>query len=262
MKKHLSSLAAVAAAAALCATVSATASAADWSQTGYADDDPATVNIISTSADGVVFTQTTDGVAAKARITLDQILADPADVSKVYSGSWTIVYHGLAGSDIQGVGGGCYAATCNSTTYWISPEFNEDGTVTWEDEVAVEDSFKWLLPSQVPEDASQAEFVFMDWANANLVSNNVTIELKDFKIFDKEGNEIAQKAYSGAAAEEAPAEEAPVEEAPAEEAPAETEAAPAADTTTPVAATGNTAAASIAAVMAVAGAASLISKRK
>ena len=87
MKKHLSSLAAVAAAAALCATVSATASAADWSQTGYADGDPATVNIISTSADGVVFTQTTDGVAAKARITLDQILADPADVSKVYSGS-------------------------------------------------------------------------------------------------------------------------------------------------------------------------------
>ncbi|MDD6991956.1 MAG: hypothetical protein PUI48_09040 [Oscillospiraceae bacterium] len=265
MKKHLSSLAAITAAAALCTTVSATASAADWSQTGYADGDPATVNIISTSADGVVFTQTTDGVAAKARITLDQILADPADVSKVYSGSWTIVYHGLAGSDIQGVGGGCYAATCNSTTYWISPEFNEDGTVTWEDEVTVEDSFKWLLPSQVPTDASQAEFVFMDWANANLVSNNVTIEIKDFKIFDKDGNEIAQKEYSasGAAAEEAPAEEAPAEEAPAaEEATAETEAAPAADTTTPVAATGNTAAASIAAVMAVAGAAALISKRK
>lgn len=253
MKKHLSSLAAVAAAAALCASVSATASAADWSQTGYADGDPATVNIISTSADGVVFTQTTDGVAAKARITLDQILADPADVSKVYSGSWTIVYHGLAGSDIQGVGGGCYAATCNSTTYWISPEFNEDGTVTWEDEVVVEDSFKWLLPSQVPTDASEAEFVFMDWANANLVSNNVTIELKDFKIFDKEGNEIAQKEYSASGA---------AEEAPAEEVPAETEAAPAADTTTPVAATGNTAAASIAAVMAVAGAAALISKRK
>ncbi|WP_432650453.1 hypothetical protein [Huintestinicola sp.] len=258
MKKHLSSLAAIAAAATLCAAVSATASAADWSQTGYADDDPSTVEIISTSADGVVFTQTTDGVAAKARITLDQILADPADVSNVYSGSWTVVYHGLAGSDIQGVGGGCYAATCNSATYWLSPEFNEDGTVTWEDEVTVEDSFKWLLPSQVPTDASQAEFVFMDWANANLVSNNVTIEIKDLKIFDKDGNEIAQKEYSGAAAEEAPAEETPA----AEEAPAETEAAPAADASTPVAPTGNTAAASIAAVMAVAGAAALISKRK
>lgn len=250
MKKHLSSVAAVAAAAALCVASSATTFAADWSQTGYADGDPATVSIVSTSADGVVFTQTTDGVAAKARLTLDQILADPADVSKVYSGSWTVVYHGLAGSDIQGVGGGCYAATCNSTTYWLSPEFNEDGTVTWADEVTIEDSFKWLLPSQVPTDAAEAEFVFMDWANANLVSNNVTIEIKDFKIFDKEGNEIAQKEYSGAAAEEAPAEEAPVEEAPA------------ADTTTPVAATGNTAAASIAAVMTLAGAAALISKRK
>ena len=256
MKKHLSSLAAVAAAAALCATVSMSASAADWSQTGYADGDPNTVSIVSTSESGVVFTQTSDGIAAKARLTLDQILADPADVSKVYSGSWTVVYHGLAGTDIQGVGGGCYAATCNSTTYWLSPEFNEDGTVVWADEVTVEDSFKWLLPSQVPTDAAAAEFVFMDWANANLVSNNVTIEIKDLKLFDKDGNEIAQKAYSGAAAEEA----APVEEAPAEEAVAEE--APAADTTTPVAATGNTAVASIAAVMAVAGAAALISKRK
>ena len=261
MKKNLSSLAAIAAAAALCVSVSAAASAADWSQTGYADGDPATVNIISTSADGVVFTQTADGLAAKARITLDQILADPADVSKVYSGTWTVVYHGLAGSDIQGIGGGCYAATCNSTTYWISPEFNEDGTVTWEDEVTVEDGFKWLLPSQVPESAADSEFVFMDWASANFVSNNVTMEIKDLKLFDKEGNEIAQKEYSAAAA---PAEEAPAEEAPvAEEAPAETEAAPAADTAvTPVAATGNTAVASIAAVMAVAGAAALISKRK
>lgn len=269
MRKNLSSIAAVAAAAALCVSASAAVSAADWSKTGYADGDPATVNIISTSADGVVFTQTTDGVAAKARLTLDQILADPADVSKVYSGSWTIVYHGLAGSDIQGVGGGCYAATCNSATYWLSPVFNEDGTVTWDDEVVVEDSFKWLLPSQVPENPADAEFVFMDWANANLVSNNVTIELKDFKLFDKEGNEIAQKEYGASgAAEEAPAEEVPAaEETPAaEEAPAAEETpdeeAPAADTTTPAAATGNTAAASLAAVMALAGAAALISKRK
>ena len=273
MKKHLSSLAAVAAAAAMCAMVSASASAADWSKTGYADDDPSTVSIVSTSADGVVFTQTTDGVAAKARITLDQVLADPADVSNIYSGSWTVVYHGLAGSDIQGVGGGCYAGTCNSTTYWLSPEFNEDGTVTWDDEVTVEDSFKYLLPSQVPTDAASTEYVFMDWANANLVSNNVTIEIKDLKLFDKDGNEIAQKEYSGAAEaateEAAPAEDAAVEETASEEVAVEdtaveetTEAAPEADTTTPVAATGNTAAASIAAVMAVAGAAALISKRK
>lgn len=59
----------------------------------------------------------------------------------------------------------------------------------------------------------------------------------------------------------APAEEEEVvTEAPAEEE-AVTEA-PAADTTTPVASTGNTAAASIAAVMALAGAAAVISKRK
>ena len=68
---------------------------------------------------------------------------------------------------------------------------------------------------------------------------------------------------TGAAAEETPAETeaAPAEtEAAAEEAPAEE--APAADTTTAAPATGNTTAAAIVTVMAVAGAAALISKKR
>jgi len=299
MKKVFASVAAVAMAASM---VSATAYAADWSQTSYADDDPSTVSIVSTSADGVVFTQTADGTAAKARITLDKVLANPDDVKNVYSGTWTVVYHGLAGTDIQGVGGGCYAATGNSTTYWLSPEYNEDGSVTWADEVSVEDSFKWLLSTSVPKDASTAEFVFMDWSNTALASNGVTIEIKDFKLFDKGGNEIAQLEYgsfSEATAEETEAtEETTAEETTAaeeteaaveetteavEEVAVEepevveevvvaeepevveevvTEAAPVADTTTPVAATGNAAAASIAVVMVAAGAAAVVSKRK
>lgn len=264
MKKHLSSLAAIAAAAALCATVSATASAADWSKTGYADDDPNTVKIISTSPDGITFTQGTPGGSCKARITYVDVLANPEDISKVKSGSWDVTYTGLEslnGTEIGWMGGGAYVATCNSAGFGLSPvDYTEDGLPIWEDVQTVQDSFKYLLPSHVPASAEDAEIVLMDWSGQDLVANNITVTISNFKLFDADGNEIAQKEYSGdAAAEEAPAEEAPA----AEEAVAETEAAPAADTdATPVAATGNTAAASIAAVMAVAGAAALISKRK
>ncbi len=258
MKKIISCAAAAAMALSMAAV---SASAADWSQTGYADDNPDTINIVSTDANGVVAAQVNDGTAVKARITLDQILADPADVANIYRGTYKVTYKGLAGSDIQGVGGGLYAATCNSTTFWLSPEFNDDGTVTWEDEVTVEDEFKWLLPSQVPEDASQAEFVFMDWSNSNFVSNDVTITYSDLHLFDKDGNEIAQKEYSGAAAaveEEAPAEE----EAATEEAAPVEDVAPASDDTSASASTGNASAAAIASVMAVAGVAAIAAKKR
>lgn len=256
MKKIISCAAAAAMALSMAAV---SASAADWSQTGYADDNPDTINIVSTDANGVVAAQVNDGTAVKARITLDQVLADPADVANIYRGTYKVTYKGLAGSDIQGVGGGLYAATCNSTTFWVSPEFNDDGTVTWEDEVVVEDEFKWLLPSQVPEDASQAEFVFMDWSNSNFVSNDVTITYSDLHLYDKDGNEIAQKEYSGEAAPAA--EEAPAEEAPAEEAPVE-EVAPASDDVSDSASTGNASAAAIASVMAVAGVAAIAAKKR
>lgn len=173
-----------------------------------------------------------------------------------------MTYKGLAGTDIQGVGGGLYAATCNSTTFWLSPEFNEDGSVTWEDEVVAEDEFKWLLPSQVPESAADAEFVFMDWSNSNFLSNNVTITVSDLHLFDKDGNEIAQKAYGGGgeAAPEATEEAAP--EATEEAATEEVAPAPTSDDVSASVATGNVSAAAIASVMAVAAAAAVASKKR
>lgn len=260
---NIKKIASVAAAAAMAVSIAAvSASAADWSQAGYADDNPDTVNIVSTDENGVVAAQVVDGTAVKVRLTLDQILADPADVANVYSGTYKMTYKGLAGTDIQGVGGGLYAATCNSTTFWLSPEFNEDGTVTWEDEVVAEDEFKWLLPSQVPESAADAEFVFMDWSNSNFLSNNVTITVSDLHLFDKDGNEIAQKAYGGAgdAAPVETAEEA-APEATEEAAPVEN-VAPASDDTSASVATGNVSAAAIASVMAVAAAAAVASKKR
>ena len=65
-------------------------------------------------------------------------------------------------------------------------------------------------------------------------------------LYDADGNEIAQKDYSGAA----------------DTAAETTEAAPAADATTTSTATGNTAAAAIASVMAVAGAAAVASRKR
>ncbi|MGN0641612.1 MAG: hypothetical protein ACI4JJ_00570 [Huintestinicola sp.] len=287
--------AAVAAAAMAVSMVSVSASAADWSQASYADDDPATVNIISSDENGVTFTATADAATAKCRITLDKVLANPEDAANIKSMTWKVTYNGFT-SDMDagnGVGGGTYAATCNSAGYWISPDYDDDGNAYWGSSTySVEDSVKYLLASQVP--SADGELVFMDWSGYNLVSNNITVTISDLKIFDAAGNEIEQLAYGayGAAAEEAPAaeanEDAAAEEAaPAEEeaAPAEEEAAPAeeaaeepaveettaavvedttpaADSDTTSSGTGNTAAASIAAVMAVAAAAAVVSKRK
>lgn len=255
MKKVLSSVAAVAMTASL---MTVAANAADWSKTAYADNDPTTVEIVSTSADGVTFTQQVAGGSCKARITLDNVLANAEDVSKIKSGSWKLTYTGLSnlnGTEISWLGGGCYAATGNSAGFSVAPsEWAEDGTVTWEDTLTVEDSFKYLLPTSVPTDAANAEFVFMDWSGQDLVSNGITLTISDFHLYDEDGNEIAQKAYGAADVEE----DADV----ADEVVADDTAAVDTAETTTVAATGNVATASIVAVMAVAGAAAVATKKR
>lgn len=235
--KVISGMAAAAIAASM---MTVAANATNWANAGYADNDPATVTIVSTDDSKVVFTATADGVAAKCRITLNELLENPDDAANIKSASWTVTYDGFTPDmdAANGVGGGTYAGTCNSVSYWISPDYNEDGSAYWANSsYSVEDSVKYLLPSQVP--TADAEFVFMDWSNYNLLSNNITISISDLKFFDEAGNEIAQKAYAGAA-----------------------EAAPAADADTTAAATGNTAAAAIAAVMAVAGVAAVAAKKR
>lgn len=296
MKKIFASIAAVAAASALTLSVSAT----DWEKASYADGDPSTVKIVATDENSVTATSTSDGGWIKIRITLDKILENPEDISNIKSGSWKVTYKGLSsydGTDIGWLGGGTYAATGNSVTYGISPaEWTEEGTVVWDDTITLDDSFKWLLPSSVPTDITTAEFVFMDWSN-QILEDKVTMTISDFKLFDAAGNEIAQKPYGFVEAAEEAAEEATEEAAPeeteaaveevAEEAAEEVveeaaepvveevveEAAPVVEvveeapapapvaTTTPVA-TGNTAVAAIAGIMALAGAAAVVSKRK
>lgn len=272
MKKVFASVAAVAVMAALCSH----ASAADWSKTTYADGNPDTCKLISTDENGATWTAAVDGDLGKIMITIGDVVENEEDIQKIYSGSWKITYNGLSafsGTDVGWLGGGTYVCTGNSATYSLSPDsWDEDGKAVWEDSQTVEDSFKWLLPSSVPADGT-AQLVFMDWSGQPMLSKGVTFTVSDLKLFDKEGNEIPQKAYSGSAAaaetveevvEEAPAEEVVeevVEEAPAEEA---VEAAPTVVevAATPSTATGNTSAMAVAAIMAVAGAAAVVSRRK
>ena len=278
----------IAAAAAAVSMMAMDVAATNWANASYADNDPNTVKIISTDENKVVFGATGDGIAMKCRVVAGDLIA-AEDLPKVKSASWTVTYDVSAAKEFTWLGGGTYAAFKNSSTqYSVDATYDEfSNPVSYEGAtLTFNDSVKYLMAKETL--AADSEFVFMDWSNTNLASNGITMTVSNLKFFDGDGNEIAQLPY-GASAEAAPAETeaapaeteaAPVEddeediavddtdvdEAPAETeaAPAETEAAPApvADATTTPAATGNVAVASIAAVMAVAGAAAVAAKKR
>lgn len=266
----------VVAASAMALSISAvSASAADWSQSSYADDDPDTCNIISTDENGVTAQQTSSGAKTKVRLTLNKILKNPDDASKIYSGTYKVTYTGLDALDPNAanwVGGGLYAATTNSTTFGVSPATDDEGAfLAWDHEITLDDDFKYLLPSQVPTDASTAEFVFMDWSGQDLLSAGVTVTFSDLHLYDSDGNELEQLGYGEYAGDDAIAVEATedttedtsVDESSDSSTDAATDAAPASDDTTDSSSTGNVSAAAIAGVMAVAaGAAVAMRKRK
>lgn len=240
MKKVISCAAAMAMAVSM---MTIAADATNWANASYADNDPATVTILGTSEDKVDFTATANGIGAKCRITAGELLEDDV-IGNVKSATWTITYtipEGTAAGN--GVGGGTYFACKNSTGYWISPDYDDDGNAYWANTTyTITDEAKFLLPTEVL--AADSELVFMDWSNHEAISD-ITVSISDLKFFDADGNEIAQKAYAGAAADTA------VEET-----------APAADAATTSTATGNTAVAAIASVMAVAGVAAIAAKKR
>ena len=240
MKKIISSVAAVAMTASLMAVA---ANATNWANASYADDNPDTVKVISLDENQATFTATSSGAQAKLRITAGELVEDP---SLIKSATWTVTYNIPEGTPAgNGVGGGCYFGGPNSAGYWISPDYDEDGNAYWANTTyTAEDSVKILLPTQVP--TAESEFVFIDWSSHEAITD-MTVTISDLKFFDENGNEIAQKAYAGAA-----------------DTTADTTAdAPAADTTaTTSTATGNTTVAAIASVMAVAGAAAIAAKKR
>lgn len=240
-------LAAIAAAATAASMIAVSTNATNWANASYTDDNPDTVKVISVDENKASFTATADGQAAKLRITVGELLEE-ADIANVKSATWTVTYEIPEGTAAgNGVGGGTYFGIKNSTGYWISPDYDDDGNPYWgSGTYTAADDAKFLLPTEVL--AADSELVFMDWSNHEAITA-MTVSISDLKFFDGDGNEIAQKAYAGAAS------------APAAEA---TETAPAADNgaATTSATTGNAAVASIAAVMAVAGVAAIAAKKR
>ena len=193
MKKIISSVAAVAMTASLMAVA---ANATNWSTASYADDNPDTVKVISTSEDKAEFTATADGTSAKLRVVVGDLLDDDA-AAKVKSATWTVTYTIPEGTPAgNGVGGGTWFGCKNSTSYWISPDSDADGNAYWANTTyTAQDDAKFLLPTDVL--TAESELVFMDWSNHEAITD-MTIAISDLKFFDADGNELAQKAYSGA----------------------------------------------------------------
>ena len=252
ISKFLSAIAATATAVSM---IAVSASATNWANATYGDDNPDTGTIVSTSENSATIAAAVDGNQIKLSVHAKDLL-DEENFEKVKSATWNVTYD-FSKAETAGswVGGGTYFVCKNSTGYDLGSyvEYGEDGPIGYtQDTVTVEDSAKFLLPTEVI--TADSELCFIDWSQAdcNFASNNVTITISDLKFFDADGNEVAQKAYEGTAS--APA---------AEEAPAAAET-PAADNgaATTSASTGNMAVASIAAVMAVAGVAAIAAKKR
>lgn len=237
-------LAAIAAAATAASMIAVSANATNWANASYADDDPNTVKVISVDENKASFTATADGQAAKLRVTVGELVDDPAQIK---SASWTVTYEIPEGTAAgNGVGGGTWFGCKNSTDYWISPDYDDNGDAYWGNGTYTATcEAKFLLPTEVL--AADSELVFMDWSSHEAITA-MTVSISDLKFFDADGNEIAQKAFAGAASAPAAAEVT----------------APAADNgaATTSAGTGNMAVASIVAVMAVAGVTAIAAKKR
>lgn len=231
-------VATIAAAATAASMIAVSASATNWANASYADSDPNTVKVISVDENKASFTATSDGAAAKLRVTIGELLEE-ADIANVKSATWTVTYDIPEGTAAgNGVGGGTYFGIKNSTGYWISPDYDENSNAYWGSTTyTATDEAKFLLPTEVL--AADSELVFMDWSSHEAITA-MTVTISDLKFFDGDGNELPQKAFAGAAS------------------------APAADNgaATTSAGTGNVAVASIAAVMAVAGVAAIAAKKR
>ena len=207
-------IAAVCAAAAAIAATSVSVSAADWSQTSYADNDPNTVKIVSVDENGITFQNTVVNTdICKARITLDKILKNPEDYSKIRKMTWTVTYKGITPDFVSDIGlsGGTWATNTDSTGYTLKPECDENDKAIWDKtEYTMEDYAEWGVGDAPACPEKDGEMVFMDWSYADIAKQDVTVTISDYKIYDADGNEIEQLGFgeyvASAANDAAPAE--------------------------------------------------------
>lgn len=192
-------IAAVCAAAAAIAAMSVSVSAADWSQASYADNDPNTVKIVNADANGITFQNTVVNTdICKARITLDKILKNPEDYSKIRKMTWTVTYKGITPDFVSDVGlsGGTWATNTNAKGYTLRPEYDANDKAIWDKtEYTMEDYAEWGVGDAPACPEKDGEMVFMDWSYADIAKQGVTVTISNYKIYDADGNEIPQLGY-------------------------------------------------------------------
>jgi roadblock/LC7 domain-containing protein len=226
--KSLKKIAAIAAAVTAVSAMGMSVSAADWSQTSYADNDPTIVTIVQADDTGVIYKNNQNPDIAKVRITLDKILKNPDDYAKIAKVTYQVEYHGIT-SDLQTegeIGGGAWLTNQNANNYSFQPSsYDENDMPVWEEGTYITTD-ELIVPDDMPLE-KDGEFVFMDWSRANLGAQGVTIQISELHLYDKDGNEIEQLGYGeygNVTAEETATEEAaPATETAAEETPAATE---------------------------------------
>ena len=81
--------AAIAAAAMAVSMMAVNASATNWANATYADNDPNTCKIISVDEEKAVYTATADGLQAKLKVCVGDLLDNPEAVK---SATWDITY--------------------------------------------------------------------------------------------------------------------------------------------------------------------------
>lgn len=248
IKKIAAAFAAVAMAVSMMAM---SASASNFANVTYGDDDPAMATIVSTSSDSFTFAPTADGLQFKAKLKATDLIADPAQVGDITKITATITYDSTAKAPHGWLGGGLWTGGGAQDDWGITFGTEDaDKNLVYSGPVSADIEVKFLLPAHHLT-ADACDMVFIDWScnaegNEKLATDGVTITVSNLKFLDKDGNEIAQAEYAGAAVEETAA---------------ATEEAPAGDTETAAAGTGNTVAA-VAAVMAIAGTAALATKKR
>ena len=190
MKKCVAAVAAVATMAAMAVNVSA----ADWAQVSYADNDPGTGRVVAFDENGFEFANTdANADLCKARITLEKFLKNAKDFDKVRKLTWKVTYNNVSDKFTgEALSGGTYVTCTNSKGYKIEPE-------EWDDEkdlpIWKETSYTIEDYCELPDDMTlveDGELVFMDWSYSNIGDFGITVTISDFKMFDKDGNEIEQ----------------------------------------------------------------------
>ena len=206
IKKLVAVFAAVAMAVSM---MTISASASNFANVTYGDDDPTMGSIISKSADSFTVAPTGDGLQFKAKLQATDLLADPSQVGDITKITATITYDSANKVPHAYLGGGLWT-NGGAQSDWSLKQCNvdEEDNMSYSGPISTDIEVKFLLPKQHLT-AEACSMVFIDWSansqdNGSLSTDGMTLTVSNLKFLDKDGNEIAQAEFSGTAGTTAP----------------------------------------------------------